>query len=104
MVRSMLKKNLHYALATSTGYAGRRPLPWLACDVARALGFLPEHLRCKYLLKLEWLRRPPEPLGLTEEKRYPPRLQTHNRTLEHTLGSLTSLISHVNLELSKHME
>ena len=26
-----------YALATSTGYAGRRPLPWLACNVARAL-------------------------------------------------------------------
>ena len=25
-----------YALATSTGYAGRRPLPWLACNVARA--------------------------------------------------------------------
>ena len=24
------------ALATSTGYAGRRPLPWLACNVARA--------------------------------------------------------------------
>ena len=25
-----------HALATSTGYAGRRPLPWLACHVARA--------------------------------------------------------------------
>ena len=25
-------------LATSTGYAGRRPLPWLACNVARAIG------------------------------------------------------------------
>ena len=25
------------ALATSTGYAGRRPLPWLACNVARAI-------------------------------------------------------------------
>ena len=25
------------ALATSIGYAGRRPLPWLACNVARAL-------------------------------------------------------------------
>ena len=24
------------ALATSTGYAGKRPLPWLACNVARA--------------------------------------------------------------------
>ena len=24
------------ALATSTSYAGRRPLPWLACNVARA--------------------------------------------------------------------
>ena len=24
------------ALATSTGYAGRRPLPWLTCNVARA--------------------------------------------------------------------
>ena len=29
--------NLYNALATSTGYAGRRPLPWLACNVARAL-------------------------------------------------------------------
>ena len=28
-----------YAVATSTGYAGRRPLPWLACNVARALHF-----------------------------------------------------------------
>ena len=27
---------MFYALATSTGYAGRRPLPWLACNVARA--------------------------------------------------------------------
>ena len=26
----------HHALATSTGYAGRRPLPWLACNVPRA--------------------------------------------------------------------
>ena len=28
---------MFYALATSTGYSGRRPLPWLACNVARAL-------------------------------------------------------------------
>ena len=28
-----------YALATSTGYAGRRPLPWLAYNVARAWRF-----------------------------------------------------------------
>ena len=27
-----------HALATSTGYAGRRPLPWPACNVARAVG------------------------------------------------------------------
>ena len=27
---------LNHALATSTGYVGRRPLPWLACNVARA--------------------------------------------------------------------
>ena len=26
-----------HALATSTGYVGRRPLRWLACNVARAL-------------------------------------------------------------------
>ena len=32
-----------HALATSTGYAGRRPLPWLACNVARASGFLRDH-------------------------------------------------------------
>ena len=27
----------YYALATSTGYAGRRPLPWLACNVAKKI-------------------------------------------------------------------
>ena len=26
-----------YAVATSTGYAGRRPLAWVACNVATAL-------------------------------------------------------------------
>ena len=29
-------KGMTHALATSTDYAGRRPLPWLACNVARA--------------------------------------------------------------------
>ena len=35
---TFLRLNLFspHALATSTGYAGRRPLPWLACNVARA--------------------------------------------------------------------
>ena len=32
--------NLHNALATATGFAGRRPLPWLVCNVARAWGHL----------------------------------------------------------------
>ena len=32
------------ALATSTSYAGRRPLHWLACDVARATDSLPSIL------------------------------------------------------------
>ena len=32
----MTSKVMANALATSTGYAGRRPLPWLACNLARA--------------------------------------------------------------------
>ena len=33
----LTKLKCFYALATSTGHTGRQPLPWLACNVARAL-------------------------------------------------------------------
>ena len=38
-INSLLESRLLHTRSTSTGYAGRRPLPWLACNVARALAF-----------------------------------------------------------------
>ena len=51
-----LKSLIAYALETSTGYAGRRPLPWLACNVARA--WLTVTVSCHPSHKLECLLAP----------------------------------------------